>query len=71
MFQKDYCDLQLDLVFKCNNFSKLSDNFLIQPDNLIFESGFWEEVFLCWIQVVLNQKNTNFPNFIFEKKAFL
>ena len=46
MYQKDNFDLQVDLVFKCNNFSKLSGNFLNKPDNLIFESGYWEEVLL-------------------------
>ena len=70
MFQEDYCDLEVDLVFKCNNFSKLSDNLLNKPDNLIFESGFWEEVLLSWIKVILNEKDTSFPNFIFDKKSF-
>ena len=70
MYQKDYCDLQVDLVFKCKKFSKLSDNFLIKPDNLIFESSFWEEAFLCWIKVILNEKDKSIPNFIFEKKSF-
>ena len=70
MYQKDNCDLQLDLVFKCNNFSKLSDNFLNKTDNLIFESGYWEEVLLCWIKIILNEKDTSFQNFIFEKKIF-
>ena len=50
MYKKDLYDLQIDLVFKCNDFSNLSDDFLDKPDNLIFESGFWEEVLLCWIK---------------------
>ena len=70
MYQKDNCDLQVDLVFKCNNFSKLSDNFLNKTDNLIFESGYWEEVLLCWIKIILNEKDTSFQNFIFEKQIF-
>ena len=70
MYQKDNLDLQVDLFFKCNNFSKLSDNFLNKTDNLIFESGFWEEVFLCWIKIILNKKETFFQNFIYEKKSF-
>ena len=70
MYQKDNFDLQVDLVFKCNNFSKFSDNFLNKTDNLIFESGFWEEVLLCWIKIILNEKDTSFQNFIFEKKIF-
>ena len=70
MYQKDYCDLKVDLVFQCNNFFKLSDNFLNKKDNLIFESSFWEEVLLCWIKVILNEKDKSFPNFIFNKKSF-
>ena len=70
MYQKDYCDLQVDLVFKCNNFFKLSENFLNKSDNLIFESSFWEEVLLCWITVILNGKDKSFPKFIFKKKSF-
>ena len=70
MYQKDNCDLLLDLVFKCNNFSELSDNFLNKPDNLIFKSVYWEEVLFCWINIILNEKDISFPNFIFEKKSF-
>jgi len=70
MYKKDNYDLQLDLVFKCNNFSKLSDNFLNKTDNLIFENSFWEEVLLCWIKIILNEKDNSFKNFIFEKKIF-
>ena len=70
MYQKDNCDLQVDLVFKCNNFPKLSDNFLNKTDNLIFESGYWEEVLLCWIKLILNEKGNSFQNFILEKKFF-
>ena len=70
MYQKDYCDLKVYLVFKCNNFSNSSFNFLNKSDNLIFESIFWEEVFLCWIKIILNEKDTYFPNFISDKKSF-
>ncbi|WP_041710542.1 rRNA maturation RNase YbeY [Prochlorococcus marinus] len=70
MYQKDNASLQIDLVFKCNDFSNLSDPFLYQPGNLIFESSFWEEVLLCWINIILSEKNTSFPNFIFDKKIF-
>ena len=70
MYQKDNASLQIDLVFKCNDFSNLSDPLLYQPGNLIFESSFWEEVLLCWINIILSEKNTSFPNFIFDKKIF-
>ena len=70
MYKKNNSNLQIDLVFKCNNFSNLSDYFLNKPDNIIFESGFWEEVFLCWIKIILYEKDTSLPNFIFEKNFF-
>ncbi|MDC3118576.1 rRNA maturation RNase YbeY [Prochlorococcus sp. AH-716-K03] len=70
MNQKDLYDLQIDLVFKCNDFSNLSDHFLNKPDNHIFESAFWEEVLLCWIKIILDEKKTFFPNLILDKKIF-
>ena len=70
MNKKDNCDLQIDLVFKCNNFSNLSDNLLNRLDKLILESSFWEEVLFCWIKTILDEKDTSIPNFIFDKKSF-
>ncbi len=70
MDQKYLSDLQIELVFKCNFFSNLSDLFINKPDNIIFESFFWEEVFLYWIKIILDSKDTSFPNFIFDKKSF-
>ena len=70
MYQKDLYDLQIDLVFKCNDFSNLSNHFINKPDNLIFESGFWEEVLLSWIKIIIDEKDTFFPNFILDKKSF-
>ena len=43
MHKKDNCDLQIDLVFKCNDFSILSNHFLIKHDNLIFENAILRE----------------------------
>ena len=70
MYQKDKSDLQIDLVFKCNDFSKLSDHFLNKQDDLIFQSGFWEKVLLFWIRIILDEKETYLPNFISDKKSF-
>ena len=65
MYKKDNCDLQIDLVFKCNNFSNLSDYFLDKSDNIIFESGFWEKVFLS-LQIIndnqISSINQNWMN---------
>ena len=70
MHKKDNPKFKIDLVFKCNNFSKLSNNFINNQDNLIFESTFWEEVFLCWIKIIIDQKKSLLPSFIFEKETF-
>ena len=70
MYKKNNFNLKIDLVFKCNNFSNLSDYFKNKPDNIIFESRFWEEAFLYWIKIILDQKDDSFPFFIYEKKSF-
>ncbi len=70
MCQKENSELQIDLVFKCNKFPYSSYNFQNKQDNLIFESSFWEEVFLNWMLIILNEKDSSFPKFIFEKKSF-
>ena len=70
MYQKDNFEFEIDLVFKSNNFSHLSDEFLNNQNNDIFKSYFWEKVFLCWIQIILEQKDYSFPKFIFEKNLF-
>ena len=70
MSNKNNSELKIDLVFKCNNFSHSSDQFLIKRDKVIFETVFWEEVFLCWIKIILDEKDSSFPKFIFNKKSF-
>ena len=70
MYKKDNYDFQIDLVFKCNNFSNLSDYFQNKRDNIIFEARFWEEAFLYWIKIILEKKDSSFPFFIFDKKIF-
>ena len=66
----DFSDLQIDLVFKCNNFSNFSDHFPNKSDNLIFESYYWEEVLFIWIKVILEEKDASFPSYIFDKNFF-
>jgi len=70
MSQKDNIDLQLDLVFKYNKTNNLLKNFHNNPDNIIFETNFWEEVFFCWIKTIILEKDSSFPKFIFDKKIF-
>ena len=70
MNQKDLYDLQIDLVFNYSDFSNLSDHFFNKADHLIFESIFWKEVLLCWIKIILNEKEASLPSFILDKKSF-
>ena len=70
MKENNFSDLNIDLVFKSSDFLQFSDNFHNHKDKLIFESSFWEKVFLSWIKIILGQKKSAIPKFIFEKKVF-
>ena len=70
MKEKIISEINLDLVFKCNDFSQFSNKLKDTKTKLIFESIFWEKVFLSWINTILKKNYYKFPNFIFEKKSF-
>ena len=70
MTEKIISEINLDLVFKCNKFSQFSYKFKDSKNKLIFESIFWEKVFLSWIKIILNKDDYKLPNFIFEKNSF-
>ena len=70
MTEKIISEINLDLVFKCNEFSQFSNNLKDSKNKLIFESSFWEKVFLSWIKIILKKDDYKLSNFIFEKKSF-
>ena len=70
MTEKIISEINLDLVFKCNEFSQFSYKLKDSKNKLIFESNFWEKVFLSWLKIILKKDDYKFPNFIFEKKSF-
>tara|TARA_Y100000589_G_C27051177_1_gene587348 strand:+ start:213 stop:755 length:543 start_codon:yes stop_codon:yes gene_type:complete len=70
MKDKNFSELNLDLVFKSNQFPELAYNFKNYKDKLIFESSFWEKVFLCWIKSLLEKKEYSLPKYIFDKHLF-
>jgi len=45
MKEKIISEINLDLVFKCNEFSQFSNNLKDSKNKLIFEYDFWEKVF--------------------------
>lgn len=45
MKEKIISEINLDLVFECNDFSQFSNNLKDTKTKLIFESIFWEKVF--------------------------
>ena len=71
MTEKIISEINLDLVFQCNDFSQFSNKLKDTKSKLIFESIFWEKVFLSWINIILKKKDYELPNYIFEKKIFL
>jgi len=70
MREKIISEINLDLVFKCNEFSQFSNKLKDSKNKLIFESNFWEKVFLSWIKIILKKDDHKLPKFIFEKKSF-
>ena len=70
MTEKIISEINLDLVFKCNEFSEFSNKLKDTKTKLIFESIFWEKVFLSWINTILKKDDYELPNYIFEKKSF-
>ncbi len=63
-------EINLDLVFKCNQFSHFPNKLKDTKDKLIFEDIFWDKVFLSWIKIILKKDDYKLPNSIFEKKSF-
>ena len=70
MTEKIISEINLDLVFQCNDFSQFSNKLKDNKTKLIFESIFWEKVFLSWIKIILKEEDYKLPNLIFEKKSF-
>ena len=70
MKKKIISEINLDLVFEFNDFSKFSNKLKDSKNKLIFESNFWEKVFLSWVKIILKKEDYKLPNFIFEKKSF-
>ena len=70
MTEKIISEINLDLVFKYNEFPQFINKFEDSKNKIIFESIFWEKVFLSWIKIILKKDNYKLPNFIFEKKSF-
>ena len=70
MTEKIISEINLDLVFKCNEFSQFSNELKDSKNKLIFESNFWEKVFLSWMNTILKKEDYELPNYIFEKKSF-
>jgi len=70
MKEKIISEINLELVFQCNDFSQFSNKLKDTKTNLIFESNFWEKVFLSWINKILKKDDYEFPKFIFKKNLF-
>ena len=70
MQEKIISEINLDLVFQCNDFSQFSNKLKDTKTKLIFKSIFWEKVFLSWINTILKKDDYALPKFIFRKKSF-
>ena len=70
MTEKIISEIYLDLVFQCNDFSQFSNKLEDTKTHLIFESIFWEKVFLSWINTILKKEDYELPNYILKKNLF-
>ena len=68
--KKIISEINLDLVFHCNDFSQFSNKLKDSNNKLILECNFWEKVFLSWIKIILKKDDYKLPNFFFGKKSF-
>ena len=70
MKEKIISEINLDLVFQCNDFSQLSNKLKDTKTKLIFESIFWEKVFLSWINTILKKDDYELPNLFLKRNLF-
>ena len=70
MKEKIISEINLDLVFECNDFSQFSNKLKDTKTKLIFESIFWEKVFLSWINTILKKMIMNCQNLFLKKNLF-
>ena len=69
MKEKIISEINFDLAFQCNDFSQFSNKLKDAKTKLIFESIFWEKVFLSWINTILKKDDYELPKFFLEKKS--
>ena len=68
--KKIISEINLDLAFDCNDCDHLSDKFHDPKEKLIFDSNFWENVFISWIKILSNKDDYELKKIISEKKSF-
>ena len=71
MKEKIISEINLDLVFQFNEFSQFSNKLKDSKNKLIFESHFWEKVFLYWMKIILKKTIINCQILLLEKNLFL
>ena len=70
MEEKIISEINLDLVFQCNDFSQFSNKLKDTKSKLIFESIFWERVFSSWINIILKKRIMNYQIIFLKKNLF-
>ena len=68
--RKNISEINLDLVFRCTNFSQVSEDLHNDTGKLILKSSYWEKVFLSWINFLSEKDDYVLPKCIFETKSF-
>ncbi len=68
-YKNNYVE-KIELVFK--KAFQIPPNYFItnSSQNIIFEENFWENTFLQWIQILINEFQESVPNSLLNKKSF-
>ena len=62
--------LEIDLVFNCSDTNSFKNFLKDKQDQLIIKKEFWENIFLSWIKIIIEEYSTNLNNTIKNKKSF-
>ena len=70
MKKDEFNNIEVDLVFKCSKAIDFKNKYKnIQGDD-IFQSFFWEKVFLCWLRIIIIEYESSIPKINLKSKSF-
>ena len=62
MATKKNFNLNCELIFKCKEIEKYTMLLKTEKNDPIFQKNYWENVFICWISIVILEKRSKYKN---------